>query len=949
MLLKIFIPLACIILPVLLPINAVGGAGVDPSTHSNNTGLNTLAWGNIKPQNHDRYWAHLVLAVLVIVYVCYLFFGELKNYIKLRQAYLTSPQHRLKASATTVLVTSIPAKWLTLKALDGLYDVFPGGVRNIWINRNFDKLTDKVDKRDDIARILEGAETKLVRNAKKKHLDILKKTSKSKSDSVSQDHGRAQVDGPADSVYPNEGMTANNPHQIQSLRDFMRLPGRAENTLTEERERAKKGTFRLAGDGLARPFDVVAIEVGKIGKLIGRPIKHEGSDDDLEHGIRGGQIDRPQTGTDGSITDDEYRPSSRGPESKSKKAVKEKQEHEYPLAYDAQIPDDDGEPVWKKYLKSSDRSTMRLPMFGWTCMPQLPSWTFIGKKVDTIYYCRKELARLNLEIEHDQKEPESYPLMSSAFIQFNNQIAAHMACQAINHHLPQQMSPRMVEINPDDVVWNNLSVKWWERYLRTFLVSVIVAGMIILWAIPVAFTGGLSQLSQLSGKPGFHWLNGFSKSALAFLQGILPPLVLGLLLALVPLLLPFLAKLQGLVTGNSIKLATQDTYFAFLFVQLFLVVSVSAGVTAIFQDAANSNFNIPQLLAGKLPDAATYFFSYMILQALSVSAGALAQIMPLAIWFLWAPMVDGTPRKTWKRQVDLNVVDWGTFFPVYTVLACIGLIYSVIAPLILIFNVITFGLFWVAYRYNTLYVNKFRFDNGGLLFPKAINQLFVGIYVMELCLIGLFFVVEDQHGKLACKAQAIIMIVVTVFTAGYQIMLNWAFSPLFKYLPITLEDDAVLADEEYARMQQSQRQDHRQQHIDNGDYELTEMQTPSHDGISQRSPNLDVESLKSPAKKSTEIGDFLFKGFADEIDDLTAEERDTLISRAFRHRALRSRRPAIWIPRDDLGVSDDEIKRTQRMTDYIWISNEGTTLDNQARCVFNRSPPDFSELDLIDL
>lgn len=56
----------------------------------------------------------------------------------------------------------------------------------------------------------------------------------------------------------------------------------------------------------------------------------------------------------------------------------------------------------------------------------------------------------------------------------------------------------------------------------------------------------------------------------------------------------------------------------------------------------------------------------------------------------------------------------------------------------MIFNIITFSLFWLVYRYNTLYVTKFRFDTGGLLYPTAINQLFTGLYLMELCLIGLF-------------------------------------------------------------------------------------------------------------------------------------------------------------------------------------------------------------------
>ena len=107
---------------------------------------------------------------------------------------------------------------------------------------------------------------------------------------------------------------------------------------------------------------------------------------------------------------------------------------------------------------------MRLPLFGFTWMPSLP---LIGKKVDTIDYCRKEVARLNVEIEIDQQHPERFPLMNSAFIQFNHQVAAHMACQAVSHHVPKQMAPRVVEISPDDVIWDNMSIRWWERYLRS--------------------------------------------------------------------------------------------------------------------------------------------------------------------------------------------------------------------------------------------------------------------------------------------------------------------------------------------------------------------------------------------------------------------------------------------------------------------------------------------------
>ena len=312
-------------------------------------------------------------------------------------------------------------------------------------------------------------------------------------------------------------------------------------------------------------------------------------------------------------------------------------------------------------------------------------------------------------------------------------------------------------------------------------------------------------------------------------------------------------------------------------------------------------------------------------------------------------------------------------------------------------------------------MTKFRFDTGGLLYPTAINQLFTGLYLMELCLIGLFFLVKDAkidgtaYGT-PCKAQGIIMIVVLILTFLYQWLLNGAFGSLLRYLPITLEDEAVMRDEEFARAQEKrwksdeneQEGDERLSVHENRAAESIEMQNieaPSERGrLDPRNVGLLVpEAIGSliplkasswadrsrkntpyspgqkghvasprqyhrqhhPLRKSPDVeaqrsgtnamGEALFAGINDEIEDLTPDERDKLVQRAFQHEALRARRPVIWIPRDDLGVSDDEIYRTQNLSKYIWISNEFTGLDSGGRVVYRRSPPDFSEVDLIEL
>jgi hypothetical protein len=111
--------------------------------------------------------------------------------------------------------------------------------------------------------------------------------------------------------------------------------------------------------------------------------------------------------------------------------------------------------------------------------------------------------------------------------------------------------------------------------------------------------------------------------------------------------------------------------------------------------------------------------------------------------------------------------------------------------------IITFSLFWFTYRYQMIYVSYAKAETNGLIFPKAINQLFTGLYFLELCLIGLFFLQQDGD----CVPHAIIMIVTLGFTVLYQFVLNSAFGPLFIYLPITFEDEAVERDAEFQRAQ----------------------------------------------------------------------------------------------------------------------------------------------------
>lgn len=59
----------------------------------------------------------------------------MKHFLLTRQQHLIETDHAKSVQANTILITGIPAKYLSQDALYKLYNGLPGGVKRIWINR----------------------------------------------------------------------------------------------------------------------------------------------------------------------------------------------------------------------------------------------------------------------------------------------------------------------------------------------------------------------------------------------------------------------------------------------------------------------------------------------------------------------------------------------------------------------------------------------------------------------------------------------------------------------------------------------------------------------------------------------------------------------------------------------------------------------------------------------
>ncbi|PLN85977.1 DUF221-domain-containing protein [Aspergillus taichungensis] len=582
-------------------------------------------------------------------------------------------------------------------------------------------------------------------------------------------------------------------------------------------------------------------------------------------------------------------------------------------------PDDESGSVASRWVKAADRPTHRLKMI-------------IGKKVDTINWARSEIERLSPEIEELQAKHRAgdAKLVSSVFVEFYYQADAQAAYQSVAHNLPLHMAPRYIGLDPTQVIWENLRIKWWERIMRYTLSVGFVFALVIFWAIPTAFVGAISNLNALTNMlPWLDFIYNAPDWLRSVINSLLPSVLMSVLMALLPIILRLMAKIGGAPSLAEVELTTQNFYFAFQVVQVFLVVTIASSASSVATKIIEDPTIAAELLANNIPTASNFYISYIILQGLSFSSGALLQIGGLIVGKILGMFLDNTPRKIYTRWSTLAGLGWGTVYPVFTLLAVVAITYSCIAPLVIAFGAIGLYLFYFAYRYNMLYVSNADIDTQGKAYVRALQHITVGCYLLMGCLIGLFAI--GAAGNSVAVGPLILMIIFLVFIIIYHVSLNNAMRPLINYLPKNLEaeEEALLAQEK-ADLHHTP------------DSQQPEGSVAGGSGEKGRVSNIaSVDSAEKGLTGSSEPpqGNFLvrwlhpnrFSGYT-QLRRLVPNPHDTTqyapeVERdAYFHPAISAQAPLLWIPRDELGVSRQEIQHSSKV---IPITDEDSWLDEK--------------------
>lgn len=561
----------------------------------------------------------------------------------------------------------------------------------------------------------------------------------------------------------------------------------------------------------------------------------------------------------------------------------------------------------------------------------------VGKKVDTINWGRTELQRLIPEAEAAQAEYLSgkYDQVAAVFVEFHNQSDAQAALQVTTHHHALQMSPRYIGIKPSDVVWKTLSIPWWQLVIRRYAVYAIIAALVIFWAIPVAIVGIIAQVKTLQTLPGLTWIADIPNVILGVVSGLLPAVALSILMSLVPVIMRALAKLAGCTNLVQVELFTQNAYFFFQVVQVFLIQTLANSASTAIVQIAQQPGKVFDILSSSLPTASNFYISYFIVQGLTIATGVVTQVVGCVIFGLLYKFLAGTPRAMYNKWTSLSALLWGSLLPVYTNIVVISVTYAVIAPLMLFWSTIGLGLFYLAYRYNLLFVSDTAVDTQGLFYPRALKQLFVGIYLAEVCMVGMFAVSK-------AIGPCVLMAIFLVFTVLFQISLGKALNPLLYSLPRTLQIEEEAHQEHLSATESGDQVDGAAQNEASNGARKTKGMKMLAPGGSEPGVQKQGNFLSKFLKPWIYADYWTLRNLVPQNGGLPTYDEATE-SNAYWHPAATSETPILWIPEDIAGVSKQEVAETSRV---IPITDEGSRLDEKNKLVWDTEgarPPIWSE------
>ena len=367
----------------------------------------------------------------------------------------------------------------------------------------------------------------------------------------------------------------------------------------------------------------------------------------------------------------------------------------------------------------------------------------LGPKVEAIPYWREEAEKGEDKLRRQQALTTSMRPSSSAFVVFKSRRVSSVAGRT-NLSVEGNEWQLHAAPQPSDVIWSNLELRADERSLRSHVGTLLWLLLIVFLYIPVGFMASLTSLPALvkfapflRGPVQNEWFNGF-------LSSLLPGLGLRIILWCVPPLLSLLGRLEGAVARSAVHFQAATRFFHILLFNVFLGYTFTGTLFSQLQIILDHPQKLVEILGKSIPAQSSFFITYTVISGVLFFLELLRIPIPMAI-YIFRLLTLGKGVVIEEKKWDQGGILYHVFMPYQNLVICFGVVFAVIAPLILPFCLLYSIIGFFVWKHQIMYVYSYPYQTGGLLWPKFVDHVLVALLVAQLTAIGEFGLKEGFY------------------------------------------------------------------------------------------------------------------------------------------------------------------------------------------------------------
>lgn len=400
------------------------------------------------------------------------------------------------------------------------------------------------------------------------------------------------------------------------------------------------------------------------------------------------------------------------------------------------------------------------------------------KWVDAIDYYEEKLRRLDEQIHVARKK--EYQPVDQAFVTMDSIAACQMATQALIDPRPGQLLTKYAPA-PSDVVWRNTYASRKSRVIKSWIITIFISILSVLWLIPVATIAGLLSLCTIKRVfPGVADFLSDHEIIKALVQTGLPTAVVSLLNIAIPFLYDYLSNSQGMLSQGEVELSIVSKNFFFTFFNIFLVFTVFGTATQIWtviRDSFKDTTYIAQQLARQIQNLNVFYLNFIMLQGLGLFPFRLLEFGAVSLY-----PINRLGAKTPRDYATLTippVFSYGFYLPTSLLIFILCLVYSVLPRgyIILAVGVVYFTLGYFTYKYQLLYAMDQPQHATGGAWRIISYRVVLGLIVFQITMAGYLSL------QLAFFA-SLLVIPLLMGTVWYSYYWKRQFEPLTNYIAL---------------------------------------------------------------------------------------------------------------------------------------------------------------------